>query len=216
MSSSPDLIIKQLSAITKDLQESQNENGYLGNYNSRRIATRARAAIRRFAPPGSPYDEDAAQIAESESSDEWKADQFAAIVHGLRDDYAIGGLTAVEEIVHADLFDDFLEMAGELLSKGFIGPAAVLAGTVLEEQLRKLADKHGLSVADEKGRPRAAESLSQDLRRAGVLTEVQRKSVVAWYAQRSEAAHGRTDGLHADDIERTIDGIRGFVARHPA
>lgn len=177
--------------------------------------TRARAAIRRFAPPGRPY-EDAAEVAASDFGDEWKADQFAAIVHALRDDYALGGSTAVEEIVYADLFDDFLDMAGELLSKGFTGPAAVLAGTVLEEQLRKLAAKHRLAVADEKGRPRSAESLSQDLRKVGVLTEVQRKSVIAWYAQRSEAAHGRTDGLHADDVERTIDGIRGFVARHPA
>lgn len=107
-------------------------------------------------------------------------------MHALRDDYALGGLTAVEEIVHADLFDDFLDMAGELLSKGFTGPAAVLAGTVLEEQLRKLAAKHRLAVADEKGRPRSAESLSQDLRKVGVLTEVQRKSVIAWMKRNHE------------------------------
>jgi hypothetical protein len=35
MASAPDLIIEQLSAITDDHQESQNENGYLGNYDAR-------------------------------------------------------------------------------------------------------------------------------------------------------------------------------------
>jgi hypothetical protein len=215
MSSAPDLITEQLSDVVDDYQRVSASE--MEDYDALRIATRARAAIRRCAPPGSAYEAEAKEVDGGQGySDQWRARQFVAIVHALRDDYGLGAFAAVEELVHADLFDDFLEMAGELLAKGFVGPAAVLAGTVLEEQLRKLADKHGLTCFDEKGRPRSVEVLGQDLRKAGVLTEVQRKSIAAWYAQRSEAAHGRTDGLHADDIERTIDGIRGFVARHPA
>lgn len=216
MTNTPDLIVKQLSGIIEDLSDSENENGYLEDYDARRIATRARAAIRRYAPPGSAYEDDATEVAQSNVADSWKASQFAAIVHALRDDYALGGLTAVEEIVHADLFDDFLEMANELLSKGFIGPAAVLAGTVLEEQLRKLGTKHGVNIVDEKERARSVESLGVDLRKAGILTEVQRKSVMAWYAQRTEGAHGRPENLGHGDVERMIDGLRDFVARHPA
>lgn len=216
MTNASNLIIQQLSEIVGDLGESANENGYLGEYNARRIATRARAAIRRYAPPGSAYEDDAKKIAESESHDEWKAEQFAAVVHALRDDYALGGLTAVEEIVHADLFDDFLEMANELRTKGFIGPAAVLAGTVLEGHLRKLAAKCEIATKDPKGRPRSAETLGVDLRKGEVITEVQRKSIAAWYAQRNEGAHGRSENLSDGDVERMIDGVRDFVARLPA
>lgn len=217
MTSTPDAIIKQLSEIIVDLDDSANENGYLEDYDARRIATRARAAIRRYAPPGSAYEDDATEVAQAEvASDQWKATQFAAIVHALRDDYALGGLTAVEEIVHADLFDDFLDMANELLSKGFIGPAAVLAGTVLEEQLRKLATKHGVGTTDEKGRAKSVEAQGVDLRKAGILNEVQRKSVTAWYAQRTEGAHGRPENLDDGEVERMIDGVRHFVARYPA
>lgn len=217
MTHAPDLIVQQLSDIVSDWENSRDSNGYLEEYDARRVATRARAAIRRYAPPGSAYEADAVQTAgHPTANDRWKAQQFAAIAHALRDDYALGGLTAIEEIVHADLFDDFLEMANELLSKGFIGPAAVLAGTVLEEQLRKLATKHGIATTDEKGRARSAETLGVDLRKANVITEVQRKSVTAWYAQRTEGAHGHPENLNESDVERMIDGVRDFVARHPA
>lgn len=216
MPSAPDPIIMQLSSIIDDLHDSSNDGGYLEDYDARRIATRARAAIRRYAPPGSAYEDDAAEIAQSNSIDNWKAGQFAAIVHALRDDYSLGGLTAVEEIVHADLFDDFLDMANELLSKGFVGPAAVLAGMVLEEQLRKLATKHGIAILDDKQRPKSAETLGVDLRKAGIFTEVRRKSVTAWYAQRTEGAHGHPENLDQGEVERMIDGVRDFVASHPA
>lgn len=214
--STPGLIIQQLSEIVDDVASSKNFNGFMEEYDARRVATRARAAIRRYAPPGSAYEEDAAEVAGASSGDQWRAEQLAAIVHALRDDYALGGLASVEEIVHADLFDDFLDMAGELLAKGFIGPAAVLAGTVLEEHLRKLARKHQIDVADEKMRAKSMESLGVDLRKADVITEVQRKSVTAWYAQRTEGAHGRPENLEEGEVERMIDGVRDFVARYPA
>lgn len=218
MPTAPDLIVKQLSEIVTDLADSANDNGYLGEYDAQRIATRARAAIRRYAPPGSPYEDDASELGRSDEfgNEGWKAQQLTAIVHALRDDYSLGGLTAVQELVHADLFDDFLDMAAELLSKGFVGPAAALAGSVLEEHLRKLAAKHGVATVDAKGRSKSVETLSVDLRKGVAITEVQRKSVTAWYAQRNEGAHGRSENLVEADVERMIDGIRDFVARYPA
>lgn len=48
------------------------------------------------------------------------------------------------------------------------------------------------------------------------MTEVQRKSVTAWYAQRTEGAHGRAENLNDGEVERMIDGVRDFVTRHPA
>lgn len=60
----------------------------------------------------------------------------------MREDYEAGYMRTVEELIHADLFADFLERTDELVSKGYKDPAAVLAGSVLEEHLRKLAVKH--------------------------------------------------------------------------
>jgi hypothetical protein len=214
MEAAPDLIERQLTDVVGDLQKSKNDHEQLTDYDARRISTRAQAAIKRWAPPGSPYEAQAVQVGRL-ASEETKAKHFAAIAHALRDDYALGGLSAVEELVHADLFDDFLAMAEELHAKGFVGPAAILAGSVLEEHLRKLATKFGIESAPD-GRPRTVETLGVALKKAGAISEVQRKSVSAWYAQRNEGAHGHFEELSDGDVERMIDGVRDFVARHIA
>lgn len=211
-----DRIVQQLSEIVGDLNDSTNARGFIEPYDTRRISTRARAAIRRFGPPMSAYEEDAKEVVDESASPQWKAEQLVAIVQALRDDYAVGGLIGVEEVVHADLFDDFLSMALELLEKGFVAPASVMAGSVLEEHLKKLALRHQVELSMDNGRPKPVEVLSIDLRKIEAVTEVQRKSIVAWYAQRNEAAHGRTDDLSAEDIKRSISGVRDFVANHPA
>ncbi|MEA2250186.1 MAG: hypothetical protein QOG70_428 [Solirubrobacteraceae bacterium] len=107
-------------------------------------------------------------------------------------------------------------MSEGLLDSGYVGPAAVIAGSVLEEHLRKLAAKLALTLKNDRGRDISAETLGVDLRKAGAITEVQRKRVVAWYAIRNEAAHNVEHSIDRVDVERMIDGVRGFVARHPA
>jgi hypothetical protein len=179
--------------------------------------TRALAAAERLAPPGSAY---AAQVqivvAHDGAAMGWTADHLVAILKALRDDYQEGAMQTVVELVHADLFDDFLSIAVELHNKGFIGPAAVVAGSVLEEHIRKLALKHTVDLTDDKGRPKAVEVLGVELRNANAVSELERKSITAWYAQRTEAAHGRFDELEKSEIARMVDGVRDFVGRHPA
>ncbi len=216
MAEAPDLIARRLSEIVTDLHSCTNAAGSVSDYNVRRITTRARAAIRRYAPPDSAYEDEAREVAGANAAPGWKVEQYVAVVQALQDDYHAGALTAVEELVHADLFDDFLGMADELLSKGFVGPAAVLAGTVLEEQLRKLAARHGIDTMGNKGRVKSVDGLSAEIRKAGLLTDLQRKNVLAWYAQRNAGAHGNSDDLVDHDVERMIDGIRDFVARYSA
>jgi hypothetical protein len=87
---------------------------------------------------------------------------------------------------------------------------------VLEGHIRKLASKCGLALADGNGRAKSVEALGVELRKSGELTEVRRKTVQAWYAQRNEAAHGRTDRLENGDVARMLDGVRDFISYHPA
>lgn len=107
-------------------------------------------------------------------------------------------------------------MATELLDKRFTGAAAVMAGSVLEEHLRKLATKRAIAIRDNKDRPKSVEILGIELRNDGAFSEVQRKSVVAWYALRTEAAHGRIESLPEAEVERMVDAVRDFIGRHPA
>jgi hypothetical protein len=49
-------------------------------------------------------------------------------------------------MVQADLFDSELDAGRELLKKGFLRAAGVVAGIVLEKHLSQVCDKHGIVV----------------------------------------------------------------------
>ena len=64
----------------------------------------------------------------------------------MRTDYEAGHLQLLNELIHADLFSDFLEMADYLFEEGYKDPTAVIGGGVLEEQLRKLCQKNKIQI----------------------------------------------------------------------
>ncbi len=124
-------------------------------------------------------------------------------------------MQTVQELVHASVFADFLDMAKELLDKGFKDPAGVLTGSVLEEHLRKLADKSTIPTTGSDGKPRNAEATNTDLG-AQVYGIGEQKQVTAWLDLRNDAAHGHYDNYDQSQIALMIQGVRAFVIRHPA
>jgi hypothetical protein len=177
------------------------------------LITRGLAAIERAAPD-SPYVERAR--ADINKREGMALHGVISAARALRKDLADDNVRPLEQIVHADIFEDFLDMASELLGNGYLGPAAVLAGSVLEEHVRKLAQTNSVPLRDQQGRPRSFDALAIDLTKATTILETERKSLVAWYGLRSDGAHGRHAQLVRGDVERMIDGIRDFMARHPA
>ena len=212
-----DGIVRQLDELVQQMEAAVEHDyqgtEYIADSQARHLLTRAMAAIDRLAPLNSAYFREAEKIQGHAS---YAAYELKGIVKALRDDYRSGAMQSVTELVHADLFDDFLELASELASKGFHPPAAVVAGSVLEEQLRKLAEKSKIATVDAKGRPKSVDALGTALVKVGIFSEAQRKFITSWYGQRTEAAHGRIDGVIADEVDRMIDGVRDFVVRYPA
>ncbi|RPJ77653.1 MAG: hypothetical protein EHM20_05740, partial [Alphaproteobacteria bacterium] len=77
--------------------------------------------------------------------------RLVGILQALKTDIEEGYLWSIKELIHADIFTDFLEMAKYLLEEGYKDPAAVLIGGVLEEHLRKLCLKNGIKIEIIKG-----------------------------------------------------------------
>ena len=76
------------------------------------------------------------------------------ILSAARDELAGGWLNTTRGLVSAEIFSDFLEMAQHLLDAGYEDPAAVVVGSVLEEHLRQLCQKHNIPMETTKqGRP---------------------------------------------------------------
>ena len=174
-----------------------------------RCRTRVVAALERIAPSGSAYAFDLERQVNLDNG-------LIGRLQALRDDVEAGFLRSVEELLHADVFGDFLEMADELLSKGFKDPAAVIAGSVLEEHLRTLCGRHDVPVTNPEGKPRKAESLNADLAKAESYTKLEQKNVTAWLGLRNDAAHGNYTAYDARQVEALIRDIRDFLIRHAA
>jgi hypothetical protein len=107
---------------------------------------------------------------------------------------------------------DFLDMASYLHEQGYKDPAAVIAGSVLEEHLRNLCQKHQIPT-EEKGKARKAEMLNQDLRNNNVYNLLEQKNVTAWLDLRNKAAHGDYDQYDLQQVSSLIDNVRAFIAR---
>lgn len=138
----------------------------------------------------------------------------------LRQSVASGYLVSMQELIHADLFSDFLEMAKHLLGEGYKDPAAVLIGGVLEEHLRKLCSKNtiALEYANAKGilHPKKAEAMNTDLAGNGVYSKLDQKNVTAWLDLRNKASHGCYIEYTLQQVELLLQSVRDFLTRLPA
>jgi len=183
---------------------------------ARAMLTRMVAAITRLTPGGSVYREQAREISERSAADAGKVAWLLGVVQALRDDFAAGYLTTLEELVHADVFSEFLGMARELQRSGYKDAAAVIAGSVLEEHLRKLATKRGLPTAKPDGKPVKADTLNAELLKADAYNALAQKQVTAWLDLRNKAAHGHYTEYDHAQVAALIRDVLDFAAKHPA
>lgn len=175
------------------------------------------AAIERLSPPGSSYPRNAKSYERCLTGHIAVAfPPLRGILTALRNDYESGHLQSVVELVHADMFADFLEMADHLLEQGYKDPSAVIIGSVLEEHLRKLCEKVGIPVAQSNGTPKKADALNSELAGASVYSKLDLKNVTAWLDLRNKAAHGRYGEYTKEQVELMLQSIRDFSTRHPA
>jgi hypothetical protein len=191
-----------------DLSGGLGDDGLMGVY------TRLRAGIDRLSPPGSRYAKEAEAIAERSGLVGEAVLGFGGVLQAMKADFEAGYTQSFKELVHSAVFEDFLDMATELLSKGYENPAAVVAGSVLEEHVRSLAVVAG--VSDAGPRRMSVDTMLIELVKHSHISESQRKLAAAWYGLRNEAAHGHFENVAPEDVRRMIDGVRDFMLRYPA
>lgn len=177
------------------------------------LANRFQAAIDRLTIPGDAYahraDQQRARPAHA------RLPELCHIALALREDLKAGWTESIVEVIHGDMFGDYLDMAKELLAKGYQDAAAVITGSSLEVHLRALATKHG--VATTQGtKPKKADTLNADLVKAGVYGGLQQKQVTSWLGLRNAAAHGQYSEYTAPEVKTFIDGVHGFMLKYSA
>lgn len=140
------------------------------------------------------------------------------LLERIRKDVDDGWLQNIKGIVSAELFTDFLDMAEHLLDETYKDAAAVIIGSVLEENLRQLTLKNGLPIAQtdsktSKVKPFRAENLNTELSKNHVYNLLYQKSVTAWLDLRNKAAHGHYNEYDINLVRSFLQFARDFAAK---
>lgn len=215
--SSPVQQLKQVLHRYDLLRRKSADDDLSGNSEAEQIevVTSMVAAIQRLAPEQSYYLTSMLAILKQHGINNETIPPLAGIIQSLKTAYEEGYLQKIEELVHAELFSDFLEMADYLLKEGYKDPAAVLIGGVLEEHLRKLCLKNSIAIYVD-NRPKKADAMNSELARNRKYNVLDQKSVTAWLDLRNKAAHGKYSEYTESQVEMALRGTRDFIARCPA
>jgi len=185
--------------------------------------TRYASALERLAPPRSTYrrmGEDVLSLHMPPENSQQTAERLRAVLLALREDLTERRLERAEELIHADILTDFLDMAQRLLLiDGFKEPAAVVAGSVMAEHLRRLSGKNGIGLLTEhEGEtiPKRASQMMNDLVGAEALDISDARNLAMWNQTRIHSLEGRHAQYTREEVVFMISGLRDLIARYPA
>ena len=125
-------------------------------------------------------------------------------------DFVAGGYFDLRRLIAAEVFTSLLDEAEHLLDVGYKDPAAVLTGSVLEDGLRRIADKRGLTLNPKSG----MSAINDALRGAGVYTPLLHRQVQVWIEIRNNAAHGKIAEYEAADVRAMHVGVSQLLDTH--
>lgn len=140
-----------------------------------------------------------------------KLSLHASILDALKEDFDGGLLSNIRGIVRAEVFSDLLDQARHLYDEGYTLAAAVIAGAVLEEHLRKLCAKHPSITLPPKPK---LDTMNSELARIGEYDKLVQKEVTVWAGVRNAAAHGNP--FEIEQADNLLNGTLRFINSHPA
>lgn len=151
-----------------------------------------------------------------DSSTSRDAEKGLAILRAAKSEIDGGWLTTVKDLLSAEIFSDFLEMAEYLLNQKYKDASAVIIGSVLEEHLRNLCIKKEIPTETEKDGKKdykKADRLNQDLYSSTIYNKLDNKNITSWLDLRNKAAHGQYEEYNFDQVKMMFSGVLEFTSR---
>lgn len=128
------------------------------------------------------------------------------ILASAQDEWKRGLLRKIEHIVIAEAFDDFLDHASIYHKGNKKLESSVLASAVLEDTIKKIAQKNNV---DPKGK--SLEPLIDELVKEGIVTTVKAKRIKGFAGVRNHALHAEWDEFDIKDVGQLISGVRELI-----
>lgn len=173
------LFKKQLNSIIQNFEEMgkksvHNDLSDLPKADRQSLVTRGIASVHRISGINSTYSLEIQRIIQKQPHLHVHTSSVIGVVKALKEDLELGYLQNLAEIIHSEVFSDFLEMSKYLNDNGYKDASAVIAGSTLESHLRKIADKYSVPI-ENNGKPIKANKLNADLTKAGAYELLDQK-----------------------------------------
>ena len=218
----PSAFVPQLESIISDYnalatRSQHNDLSDLPMPDRQAVVTRAIAATVRITGVNSSYSREIERLQKHEPQLFRHTSSVMGVVKGLLSDLNAGYLQTLAELIHGEIFADFLDMAQHLSDAGYKDAAAVIAGSTLEGHLRALCAKARIATEIQKTDgtmvPKKADQMNSELATGEVYEKLDQKSVTAWLDLRNKAAHGKYAEYTSDQVALLIGGVRDFIRR---
>ena len=210
-----ELIERQLDDIVTEYDARISRAGPLQRTEVADLRTRCIAAVERASGSTSSYYRNITEFRKKPGNDFILLEREMGVARAFLSDVRNGYLQSFEEFLHGDVFGDYLEMAAHLLDNKYKDAAAVITGSTLEVHIRKLCNKHNISV-ERDGKARKTDELNSELVKKSVYSKLDQKNVTAWLDLRNKAAHGHYSEYTKDQVALFLQGVRDFITRHAA
>ena len=179
------------------------------------LRTRCLAAVERASGSTSPYYMSILEFRNNEHLEWVYLESEVGVAKALLSDIRNGYLKSVEELLHGNVFGDYLEMAKHLLDNDYKDAAAVLTGGTLEVHLRNMCSKFNIST-ERSGKQKKTDELNSELAKKGAYSKLDQKNVTAWLGLRNDAAHGHYSRYTKEQASLFLQSVQDFITRHPA
>jgi hypothetical protein len=148
-------------------------------------------------------------IADRMTRPQSKVPQVSALLTRLLEEIEGGLLTTIENHAIAVTFDDFLDHGAEYLKRGRKDEAAVIAGIVFEDTIRRIC--RVLEIPENRV---PLEALIAELVKRDAMTELKAKRARAAAGLRTSAAHARWDEIDLGDVAPVIELTKELIEAH--
>jgi hypothetical protein len=146
--------------------------------------------------------------------------EMAAEVRHLVEDLEQGWTLNHDEEVRTRTHNSLLDLASGLVEQGDNEKmaAVMVCGAVLENHLRNLCEKHGVTPTGSRGKPPGIDGYNNALYKleGGPYKKAQMGIVQGWAKMRNAAAHHNEDDFEPAQAESMIQAVAAFIEQHPA
>jgi len=132
------------------------------------------------------------------------------ILKAIKEDVIGGYLVNIRTLISAEIFTDFIEMAEHLIENDYKDAAALLCGAVLENGLKKIAEKNNIKLKQDEN----LNSLNKKCSDVNLYNRLIQKRIHIWIDIRNNSAHGNFKEYSKEDVLEMIKGVRDFLIEY--